>query len=187
MIETLRRFLAGQQEPFHSDSKKPRGAVAVLFREQADDLWLLMIKRRENPQDPWSGQMAFPGGHSDLEDQTLLDTATREAFEEIGIDIRNQSFLGCLHNVQPKNAPKVIAPFLFLISGEIHPKTSREAVEVLWVPMSFLFKPKNVTSFKVPVGRREISMGCYLYLNHLIWGMSFRIIQEIISIVTRVP
>ena len=187
MIETLRRFLAGQQEPFHSDSKKPRGAVAVLFREQADDLWLLMIKRRENPQDPWSGQMAFPGGHSDLEDQTLLDTATREAFEEIGIDIGNQSFLGCLHNVQPKNAPMVIAPFLFLISGEFHPKTSREAVEVLWVPMSFLFNPKNVTSFRVPVGRREISMGCYLYLNHLIWGMSFRIIQEIISIVTRVP
>lgn len=185
MIETLRRSLAGQQEPFHSDSKKPRGAVVVLFMERADDLWLLMIKRRENPRDPWSGQMAFPGGHADPEDRTLLDTAAREASEEVGINTRNQILLGCLHNVQPKNIPMVIAPFLLLLSEEVHPTTSREAMEVLWVPMSFLLNPKSVSSFRVPVGRREISMGCYIYLNHLIWGMSFRIIQEIISIITR--
>jgi 8-oxo-dGTP pyrophosphatase MutT (NUDIX family) len=181
MLEALRLSLKNQQEPFQSDSKKPRGAVAVLFKEEAEDLWLLMIKRGENPRDPWSGQMAFPGGHADAQDRTLLDTVAREALEEVGINIHDQEFLGCLHNVEPRNAPMLVTPFVFLISKEAHPTTSREAEEILWVPMSFLLNPKNVSSITVPIGHREILMGCYLYLDHTIWGMSFRIIREILS------
>ena len=184
ILDALRQSLAGQQEPFRSDSKKPRGAVAVLFKEEAEDLWLLMIKRSENPQDPWSGQMAFPGGHADSRDRSLLDTAAREALEEVGINTQHQEFLGCLRNIEPKNAPMVVTPFLFLILREVHPTTSREAEEILWVPMSFLVNPKNVSSVTVPIGQQEVSMGCYVYLNHVIWGMSFRIIRDIISKIT---
>jgi 8-oxo-dGTP pyrophosphatase MutT (NUDIX family) len=181
MLEALRLSLKRQQEPFQSDSKKPRGAVAVLFKEEAEDLWLLMIKRGENPRDPWSGQMAFPGGHADAQDRTLLDTVAREGLEEVGINIHDQEFLGCLHNVEPRNAPMLVTPFVFLISKEVNPTTSREAKEILWVPMSFLLNSKNVSSITVPIGHREISMGCYVYLDHTIWGMSFRIIREIVS------
>ena len=181
MLEALRLSLIGQQEPFYSDSKKPRGAVSVLFKEEAQDLWVLMIKRGENPRDPWSGQMAFPGGHADPLDRTLLDTAARETLEEVHVDIRHQEFLGCLHNVQPRNAPMMVTPFVFLLVREVHPTATSEAKEILWVPMSFLLNSENVSSIRVPIGQREISMGCYVYLDHTIWGLSFRIIQEIVS------
>jgi 8-oxo-dGTP pyrophosphatase MutT (NUDIX family) len=184
MLEALRLSLIGQREPFRSDSKKPRGAVAVLVKEEAEDLWLLMIKRAVNPRDPWSGQMAFPGGHANPTDRSLLDTAVRETMEEVSVDIRLQEFLGCLHNVQPRNAQMVVAPFVFLLLGEAHPSTSGEAREILWVPMSFLLNSKNVSSIKVPIDQREILMGCYVYLDHTIWGLSFRIIQEIVSKIT---
>jgi len=187
MLDALRRSLASQREPFRSDSKKPRGAVAVIFKAEADDLWLLMIKRSENPRDPWSGQMAFPGGHADPQDQALFDTAAREALEEVGINLYSQEFLGCLQNVQPKNAPMVVTPFLFLLLTKIHPTTGREAKEILWIPMSFLLNPKNVSSINVPIDRKEVSMGCYVYLDHIIWGMSFRIIREIVSKITSGP
>jgi len=184
MLETLRRTLAEQPEPFPSDSKKARGAVGVLIKEEADDLWLLMIKRRENPRDPWSGQMAFPGGHADPQDRTLFDTVAREALEEVGIDIRKQEFLGCLSNLQPKNAPMVVSPFVFVVQEKVAPATSREAEEVLWIPMSFLLNPKNVSSIRVQMGREQVSMGCYRYSDRIIWGLSFRIIHEIISKIT---
>jgi len=184
MLETLTRALAGQREPFHSDSKKPRGAVGILIKEEGGDLWLLMIKRRENPRDPWSGQMAFPGGHADPRDRTLFDTVAREALEEVGIDIRKQEFLGCLSNVQPKNAPMVVSPFVFLAKEKVDPTTSGEAQEVIWIPMSFLLNPRNVSSITVPIGREAVSMGCYRYSNHIIWGLSFRMIQETISKIT---
>jgi len=181
MLEAFGLSLTGQQEPFHSDSKKPRGAVAVLFKEEAEDLWLLMIRRGENPRDPWSGQMAFPGGHADPLDRNLMDTAAREALEEVKINVRDHKFLGCLRNVEPRNAPMLVAPFVFLLLRKVHPTLSAEAKEILWIPMSFLLNSENVSSLTVPIGHREISVGCYVYLDHTIWGLSFRIIREIVS------
>lgn len=184
ILDTFRRSLAGQQEPIRSDSKKSRGAVSVLLKEEAEDLWLLMIERGENPRDPWSGQMAFPGGHADPQDRTLLETAARETLEEVGINIRDQEFLGCLHNLEPRNAPMLVTPFVFLLSEEAHPATSEEAKEILWVPMSFLLSSANVSSIMINIGHQEVPMGCYRYLDHTIWGMSFRIIREIVSKIT---
>ncbi len=181
MLEALRRSLVRHREPFHSDSKKPRGAVALIFKEEANDLWLLMIRRAENPRDRWSGQMAFPGGHADQRDRTLLDTASREAMEEVGINMSDHEFLGCLHNVEPRSSPIVVAPFVFLLVGDVHPTLSREAREILWIPMSFFLNSKNVSSIIVAIGERDVSMGCYVYLDHTIWGLSFRIIQELLS------
>jgi 8-oxo-dGTP pyrophosphatase MutT (NUDIX family) len=181
MLERLRQSLARQQAPFGSDSKKPRGAVAVLLKEEVDELQLLMMRRRDSPQDPWSGQMAFPGGHAESQDRSLSDTAARETQEEVGIDVRNQIFLGCLRNVEPKNAPMIVAPFVFLVKKDVHPSTSREAEEIVWVPIPFLLNPTNVSSIMVSIGDKKIPMGCYNYSGHIIWGMSFRIIREIVS------
>jgi len=128
--------------------------------------------------------MAFPGGRSDPQDRTLFDTVRRETLEEVGIDVNEHKFLGCLRNVQPKNAPMLVSPFVFLESKRAHPTTSREATEIVWVPVSFLTNPKNVTSIMAAIRGDNVPMGCYRYSNHMIWGMSFRIIQEIISIIT---
>jgi 8-oxo-dGTP pyrophosphatase MutT (NUDIX family) len=181
MLDRLERSLGRQQEPSPSDSRKMRGAVAVLLKEEGGDLWLLMIRRGENPRDPWSGQMGLPGGHADPQDRTLFDTVAREAVEEVGINVRSHKFLGCLRNVQPKNAPMVVSPFIFLLKEKVEPRTSGEAREVLWIPMSFLMDSKNVSSIKITIGSKEVSMGCYRYSNQVIWGMSFRIIKEIVS------
>ena len=187
LIEALRRSLARQQEPFPSDSKKHRGAVGILIKDEADDLWLLMIRRRENPKDPWSGQMAFPGGRADPRDRTLLDTAAREVIEEVGIDVRRHEFIGCLQNIQTRNAPMIVAPFTFLLTATVHPTTSREATEILWVPMSFLLNEKSISHFAAPIGEKGGSMPCYRYSDHVIWGLSFRIIREIVSKMTSDP
>ena len=140
-----------------------------------------MIKRGESPQDPWSGQMAFPGGHASPQDRSLFDTAAREAQEEIWIDAHVQRFLGCLDNVYPRNHPMIIAPFVFVLTNIINPKTSREAKEIVWVPTSFLLDPKNVSSLPLTIRGKEISVPCYSYANHMIWGISFRIIRELLA------
>jgi hypothetical protein len=48
---------------------------------------LLMIKRASREGDPWSGDLALPGGHvEDNEDD--IQAACRETLEEVGLDIR---------------------------------------------------------------------------------------------------
>lgn len=114
----------------------------------------------------------------------MFDTAARETLEEVGIDTSHQIFLGCLRNVEPKNAPMIVAPFVFLVREDVRPSTSREAEEIVWVPIPFLLNPTNVSSIMVPIGDKKVPMGCYNYLGHIIWGMSFRIIREIVSKIT---
>ncbi len=60
-----------------------RAAVFVLLVERQDPS-LLMIKRADRG-DPWSGQIAFPGGREEAGDDNLRHTAFRELFEEMGI------------------------------------------------------------------------------------------------------
>lgn len=51
---------------------------------------LLFIRRTPRQGDPWSGQVAFPGGKRDPEDTSDVHTAIREAYEECGLDLSPQ-------------------------------------------------------------------------------------------------
>ena len=59
--------------------------LAAILREGPESAEVLFIRRSEQPGDPWSGHMAFPGGRQAPTDRELLDTARRETLEEIGL------------------------------------------------------------------------------------------------------
>jgi 8-oxo-dGTP pyrophosphatase MutT (NUDIX family) len=54
-----------------------------VYRSKDGELHIVMILR--NPGGIHGGQVAFPGGKHDPEDETMLDTALREAREELGL------------------------------------------------------------------------------------------------------
>ena len=79
-------------------------AVALILREtRGDDLELLFIKRAARADDPWSGQIAFPGGRHDATDASLEDTAVRETREEVGLELRRDgAIIGVLDELRPR-------------------------------------------------------------------------------------
>src|SRR5437762_12789545 len=54
-----------------------------VYRSQDGELHIIMILR--NPGGVHGGQVAFPGGKHDPEDETMLDTALSEVREELGL------------------------------------------------------------------------------------------------------
>ena len=71
------------------DGEVRQAAVALILHEpDGSSPEILFIERAKREGDPWSGQMALPGGRRDTEDRDLQTTAARETFEEVGISLR---------------------------------------------------------------------------------------------------
>ena len=75
--------------------------MALVLRDAERGMELLFIRRAEDPKDPWSGQIAFPGGRAEPGDDHLQATAVRETLEETRLDLASAGeCLGALDEVQ---------------------------------------------------------------------------------------
>jgi 8-oxo-dGTP pyrophosphatase MutT (NUDIX family) len=159
-----------------------QAAVAVILAETAAPA-LVLIRRKVRAGDPWSGQMAFPGGFRSHGTEPLEDTARRETLEETGLDLRAVGRLrGTLDDVSPRTPvlpPLIVRPHLFTVPDASALSAGDEADAALWIPAAELFDPARQTLFSLqsPEGVRQfpaIAVG-----EHLIWGMTERILRQV--------
>lgn len=160
-----------------------QAAVALVLVPAPAGLELLLIKRAEHPGDPWSGQMALPGGRRDPADAHLLATVTRETREEVGVELTPDRLLGELDDLQPRTRtlpPVVVRPFVFGLPSRPEIRTSGEVALFLWVPLQQFTDRQNRTEVPVP-GRGTfpgIAVG-----GQVVWGMTERIINPFIELI----
>jgi len=126
-----------------------QAAVALILRDHEGEAEVLMIKRAEHPHDPWSGQLALPGGRVDAGDRDLKETVVRETGEEVGIDLDGDDrFLGRLDTVSPATPrlpPIVITPLVALAPPDATPQPNPEEVEeAFWLPVALLQQQDNL-------------------------------------------
>jgi len=161
-------------------------AIMMILKQSDPGYSLLFIKRPDNDKDPFSGHMAFPGGRMELDDKSKLDTAVRETLEEVGINInRSARVLGALDDVNPNNPRArnyVVTPYLSVLEEEVDiTPDSNEVEKTIWVPMHHLVDDKNAqVRIRVRDGR-EVKDYAYNYDQHLIWGMTGRVLHQFLS------
>lgn len=181
-LSRLRAALAAYEPARVGDVVSARAAVAVILRPAEAGLELLFIRRAEDPRDPWSGQMAFPGGRSEPGDADLRFTAIRETAEEIGLDLlRDAEYLGSLDEVRamarlrPMNL--AITPFVFyLAGGGAHTTVGAEVTSVHWLPLGSLRSPESRSSVEY---RHEGGVQNFPSLrvhDLVIWGLTYRML-----------
>ncbi len=163
----------------------PRGstsaAVALVCSRTAPES-ILLIRRSERIDDPWSGHWSLPGGRLDASDPDLLHTALRELGEECGIHLRRE----CLRTAFPamvarrRTGPIVhVAPFLFDVDSTLPTVLDpAEAAASLWLPRDLLLDPaRHVLTRppRVPESRRFPAVD----LNGLpLWGFTYRVLLQ---------
>lgn len=158
----------------------PVASVAIIINPRLQGGSVLLIRRTERQGDPWSGQMAFPGGHKAPIDPTLLDTAVREGWEEVGIQLRDHEILGVLPLVQARTFRVVVAPFVFQLKADVVVRTNQEVAESFWAPLSDLQKIALKKS-EVQAEGGKLVVDSYVYRGHVIWGLTFRIINILLE------
>ena len=152
-------------------------AVAVLLCPEEKGS-LLFVKRVENQNDPWSGQMAFPGGKRENTDKSLKDTLIRETAEEVGIDIGACQILGVLNVLHslPRPTMKILP---FVIFCEHRPDVvlnKKELEEFVWISLKELAGSKGVYTY----GRSQFP--AYIVGDYTVWGLTYRIVQNLFHV-----
>jgi 8-oxo-dGTP pyrophosphatase MutT (NUDIX family) len=182
--DDLTRCLASRSHARVTSPVTQRAAVAVILREGSAGIEILFIRRAEHPQDPWSGQMAFPGGRSEPQDPDLATTAMRETAEETGIDLaRAAEYIGPLDEVQamarlrPMNL--VIAPFVFRLTQPVELTLNSEVYSVHWLPLDELFGPRFRSVLDYAHGETTLQFPCLRLESVVIWGLTYRMFTSL--------
>lgn len=171
---------------FTPSSDTRQAAVAVVLRELDARTQILFIKRAEKKSDPWSGHMAFPGGHLEDQDSDLKAAAMRETIEEIGLDLGQAEYLGALdqQRAMPRGRPldMLIAPHVFTLQGDPQFETNYEVDEVVWTSLGPLIRGENHAWETRPLaGQPTIFNGYRLERGHFVWGLTYRMLKSFFS------
>ena len=164
--------------PVHSEYIHS-AVLMPLFKENGE--YKVLFTKRTSMVEHHKGQVSFPGGVVDEEDDSFLDTALREAFEEIGLLREDVEILG-----QVDDRLTLATNFL------IHPY-----VGTIPYPYKFILNPAEVERLvKVPLrvfasdGKTNVSVSgvgnydgvVYSYEGNVIWGATAGIMENFVEI-----
>lgn len=173
----MRRF-----EPVLPSNHRKSG-VLILFYPDKMGSYFPLIKRPEYVGFH-SGQVAFPGGKMEISDENIVQTALREAEEEVGVDRRLVQVLGKLSDLYIPTSNFLVSPIVgFLEKSPDFIPEAKEVSRVIQTELPLLFKPE--------VKKRKIlKLGPDLNLNtpyfeidgEVVWGATAMILSELIQV-----
>ncbi|MGZ8435507.1 MAG: NUDIX hydrolase [Candidatus Binatia bacterium] len=152
-----------------------------IYRSQQGELHIVMILR--NPGGVHGGQVAFPGGKHDPADDTMLDTALREAREELGLVVPREDILAELPMEQTRTTGYRVFPYVARITlPDRWQIAEREIAGIIDVQLNDLAGPgahdKMIDRF--PTWRKAEQVSYYRIGEHRLWGLSYRILHPVI-------
>ena len=190
----LRSVLDQDFRPSIDFPEAPRAAVAAIFRQvdgeatetgEAPKLEVLFIQRATKASDPWSGQMAFPGGRTEERDASPRATAMRETSEEIGLELDPAAYVGSLHELDGgrANGRQIIVSAHGYWLDEPQPKVTpnHEVADVVWVPLTQLGDANRYIDYHYPLVGRDFP-GIQLDAEgQVVWGLTLRLLSDLFN------
>ena len=192
-LDAVRRALRDYRpRPVDAPDARPAAVALVLLPVSArgggggGGLEILLIRRAERADDPWSGQIAFPGGRQEASDPDLLATAIRETREETGVDLSAAERLGTLDDLYPRTPtlpPVVVRPFVFALATRPALVPSDEVQRAFWMPLAHLSESGVRREVTLTLRGAKRTFPAYLVGNgdEVIWGMTERILTPFLD------
>ena len=188
LLDSLtRRIAAHTPTRANAAPEVRRAAVAAVLRPDAQgSADLLFIQRAIYAGDPWSGQVALPGGRAEPSDTSLVETAVRETREEVGGDLavaaRLVGALDEIHPLTPLLPPIVVRPHLFVLHDVFEVAPSVEVAAAFWVPLAALLDPTARRPHTVEVSGARFLTSAFVVGERVIWGMTERILGQLLGL-----
>ena len=186
MKEKIRQALSQREKRRIIDLNAIPAAVLIPIFEKDGEDHILFTKRTDTVEHH-KGQISFPGGGRDKEDETLLHTALRESHEEVGILPDDVEVLGDLDDEKTHVSNYIISPYVGVIPYPYPFKISPDEVqELLEIPISALLDKANFREEIQTSGDKRYRAFYYHYKNEVIWGATSRILKRFFDMVCSV-
>lgn len=157
-------------------------AVLVLFGQDdpLGDPYVLVLERaatlRFHP-----GQIAFPGGATDPEDADVVETALREATEEVGLDAAGVQVVATMPSRWIAVSNYLVTPVIawWEAPHEVSPVDGAEVARVERLTISELADPSNRLTVRYPTGRQGPA---FRTRDMFVWGFTAGVLETVINL-----
>jgi len=164
-------------------------AVAIILRDTQQSTEFLMMQRAHHKDDPWSGQMSFPGGKLDPQDHNHKSAAIREAYEEVGIRLNERDYIGQIDDVYGLKANGVfsvhVGCYVFKVNEPISLTANEEVADMVWVACEHLNDTGNALDFYHPHNEQLKMPAVSINPNkaQILWGLSLRMLLNLYNVI----
>jgi 8-oxo-dGTP pyrophosphatase MutT (NUDIX family) len=170
--------------PYDKISTIKESAVLILLFKKEDELYLCLTRRNHNLKHH-PGQISFPGGKIDHNDDDAIKTALRELNEETGVEGSIVSICGKLSDLYITVSNFLIHPVVgFLDHEPMFEMNHDEVDEIIVIPLVEFFGDKNITQSTVETPFGKIKAPCFSIDGHIIWGATAMIISELTELLS---
>ena len=181
-IEQIRITLSSRQRRVIEHPPFSHAAVLVPLFKKGEDCHLLFTKRSDQVK-YHKGEISFPGGVVDEEDLELINTALREAHEEIGLRESDIQIIGVLDDIVTITE-FIVTPIVGLFPYPYPFKVSeKEIAELVEVPLSYLLDDNSFSEREIFRGGQNEIVYAYQYGKHTIWGATARILKQFLDLI----
>lgn len=185
-LDEIRRHLANRA-PVLADGTGRHAAVALILRHHSDQLQMLIIRRATHDGDPWSGDLAFPGGKVDAEDATAQAAAEREALEEVGLNLTAADYLGQLDDLPGAFLPVRISCFVYFLPHPVVFSLNHEVADYQWLPLERFHEEERHRRMSFPFRGRVTAQPVVDLIDEapVLWGITHRLISQFFELVEK--
>lgn len=157
-----------------------RAAVLVPLVERPEGLSVLLTRRTDHLSSH-AGQISFPGGRAEELDSSPIETALREAEEEIGLHRRHVEIIGVLPEHVTISAYRVTPVVALLQPPFTLQADPGEVAEIFEVPLEFLMSGANHErrSVALPDGGGTRRFYAMPYKDYFIWGATAAMLRNL--------
>lgn len=154
-------------------------AVLILLVPQADGSLSIIFTERAKTLHAHAGQISFPGGGVEMRDKDAVETALREASEEIGLDPKNARVIGTLSEYVTRTGFRVTPVVAVLEKAQDWTAQPSEVARIFEVPVDFIEKNLKVESLTFEAGERNFYGMTYAGAH--IWGATAGMLRDFLD------
>lgn len=187
-LPSIRAALAAsapQPSPIERFGVRASAVLAPLYEE--DGHVHVVLTRRSQAMRSHKGEVSFPGGGMDPDDEDLLATALRESQEEIGLDPEAVEIIGELDHLSTVSSRSYIVPFVGVLPGRPHLTPNPNEVEaVLHVPLAELLLAEVYREERWGWGVPLVDRPIYFFelVGDTVWGATASMLRNLLALVT---